>query len=285
MLKTTTVKARVCAAALLSAALLLSLTPCSAAQAAQGRQVTVPVLMYHSILQSKQKQGRYTIGPDALEADLNYLKEQGYTTVVAEDLVRFVEDGVPLPEKPVMITFDDGHYNNVTYAEPLLEQYGMRAVIFVVGAFCEKSTREGEQNPNYSYVSWDTLRGMAERGIWDIQSHTWDMHDSCGKRYGIRRMKGESESVYMEALRKDATDMAARLQEVTGKAPVAFAYPFGCRSAAGDEVLKELGYHITFGCEDKQAVLTTGQPECLLGICRLLRSNNRPASMLLGGGR
>ena len=82
--------------------------------------VEVPILMYHGILKDKKLQGKYVIGPDLLESDLCYLKEHGYTAVVMQDLIDYTNGG-DLPEKPIMITFDDGYYNNYLYAFPLMK--------------------------------------------------------------------------------------------------------------------------------------------------------------------
>ena len=75
--------------------------------------VRVPILMYHSILRDSARQGgKYVISPAVLAADLDALQEKGYTAVTVSDLLAYVQDGADLPEKPVMITFDDGYYNN-----------------------------------------------------------------------------------------------------------------------------------------------------------------------------
>ena len=84
--------------------------------------VRVPILMYHSILKDSARQGKYVISPAVLAADLDALQVKGYTAITVSDLLAYVQDGADLPEKPVMITFDDGYYNNYIYAYPLLKQ-------------------------------------------------------------------------------------------------------------------------------------------------------------------
>ena len=90
----------------------------SVAEAAE-KPIRMPVLMYHSINSKESKAGDYVITPAALRGDLEWLKQNGYQTVVVQDLLDYVEEGTPLPEKPVMITFDDGYYNNYLNAFPL----------------------------------------------------------------------------------------------------------------------------------------------------------------------
>ena len=95
--------------------------------------VFLPILMYHSVLKDPSKTGKYVITPESLEEDLRYLQQHGYRTVVMQDVIDFVYNGVQLPEKPVVLTFDDGFYNNLTYLLPLLIEYDMKAIVAPVG--------------------------------------------------------------------------------------------------------------------------------------------------------
>ena len=65
--------------------------------------------MYHHILKDQSRLNKYTISPDEFRRDMQYLQDNGYTPVLMQDLLLFVQEGVPLPDKPVMITFDDGY--------------------------------------------------------------------------------------------------------------------------------------------------------------------------------
>ena len=99
----------------------------------QAEAVQVPIIMYHGLLKEEKKQGRYVISPDLFEQDLKYLQENGYTTIVMADLLEYVYNGKDLLVNPVMITFDDGYYNNYLYAYPLLKQYNSRMVLSPIG--------------------------------------------------------------------------------------------------------------------------------------------------------
>lgn len=83
--------------------------------------VKLPVIMYHSLLKDEKLQNDYTVSPTLFENDLKYLTENGYTTVVVKDLTDYVYGKKSLPEKCIMLTFDDGYYNNYYYALSLLE--------------------------------------------------------------------------------------------------------------------------------------------------------------------
>ena len=77
-------------------------------QASSEEQLRLPVAMYHHMLTSASRLGDYVISPDQFEADLQYIQKCGYTTVSAAELIDWAENGADLPEKPILITFDDG---------------------------------------------------------------------------------------------------------------------------------------------------------------------------------
>ena len=91
--------------------------------------VQLPVIMYHGILADTKLQGDYVISPTQFEEDLKELKNRGYTTVTIGEIVDYVYNGKELPQKPVVLTFDDGYYNNYLYAYPLLKKYACKGVI------------------------------------------------------------------------------------------------------------------------------------------------------------
>ena len=86
----------------------------------------VPILMYHSVCDNKKVTSDYRVTPQMLESDLEYLSKNGYTSILVSDLVAYVHDGALLPQKPVIITLDDGYLNNLTNVFPLLEKYDVR---------------------------------------------------------------------------------------------------------------------------------------------------------------
>ena len=89
------------------------------------RRMRLTDVYKRQILRDSARQGKYVISPAVLAADLDALQKKGYTAVTVSDLLAYVQDGADLPEKPVMITFDDGYYNNYIYAYPLLKQLSL----------------------------------------------------------------------------------------------------------------------------------------------------------------
>ena len=122
--------------------------------------IKMPIIMYHSVLKDKSSQNDYVISPDLFESDLKYFQENGYTTVTVNDLIDYVYSDKALPDKCVMLTFDDGYYNNYKYVFPLLKKYNAKAVISPVAKFSEDFTATGEENANYGHLLKKNIKEM-----------------------------------------------------------------------------------------------------------------------------
>lgn len=247
----------------------------------EQKEVELPILMYHHILKDSSRWGKYVIGPKELEQDLIYLKEQGYETVTAEDVIQFVYHNTPLPEKPIMLTFDDGYYSNFVYAEQLLEQYEMKGVLFIIGKYTDDYSKSGEENTNYSHVTWQHCRDMKKRGIMELQNHTYEMHSFSATRQGSSKQKTETLWQYHFALSKDLKQLQDQFQKETGYVPRAFAYPFGIVSPESVDVLKELGFLVAVTCNEGVNHLSTGSTEELYHLKRILRPSGTSAQSIL----
>lgn len=234
---------------------------------ADGTGVTVPILMYHSVAENPV--GDYVVSPASFEADLRYLRDHGYQTVCVEELIAYVYDGTPLPEQPVVITFDDGFYNNLSEALPLLEEYDMKATISVVGSFAQNQAECDSHKP-YSYLTDDDLAQLAASGRIEIGSHTFDLH-SCDSRKGCAKRSGESEADYANMLRTDLTLLQEHLRTAVGTEPVVFAYPYGAVSRESIPVLRDMGFLATLTCRELPNLITR-DPDCLYGLGRYNRS-------------
>lgn len=229
--------------------------------------VRLPVLMYHSILKDSARQGQYVVSPAVLAADLDALQARGYQTVTVSDLLAYVQEGTPLPEKPVMITFDDGYYNNYVYAYPLLQQRGMRAVVSVIGSQTAQYTADGVENAYWSHLRTERLLEMQD--VFEVQNHSWNLHE-YGERRGCLRRRGEDVSSYESLLREDTTQTQTLLTGAGLPAPTCYTYPFGACSEESERILKEMGFLCTLGCEERINVVTR-DPACLYEMGRYNR--------------
>lgn len=245
-----------------------------------SQEVRLPVLMYHGVHSNPKKAGDYVITPQALEEDLLYLQRQGCTTVVMSDLIAYVQQGTPLPEKPVMITFDDGYYNNYLNAYPLLQKYQMKAVISIIVGETDKYSELDENKENYSHITWDMINEMMESGLIEIQNHTYNLHKTGNPRRGAAQRKDETTEQYFAAVGADLQKAQDRIEEMTGWRPNTFTYPFGSYSRHSQELLEQLGFAASLGVEGKPCCLTR-DPACLIRIPRYTRTSQKTAEELL----
>lgn len=237
-----------------------------------GVEYKVPILMYHSVCKNSRVHSDYLISPEKFEEDIKYLKRNGYTAVLTSDIVNCVKNGTPLPDKSVMITLDDGFYNNLSIVLPVLKKYGFKAVVNVVGSYCEHFSELGDKNPAYAYLAWEDITALAVSGYVEIGSHTYDMH-ALGTRRGCKIRKGENPDSYKKLFRDDILTLQNALSEKCGVLPTVFAYPFGECCDEAEEVLKELNFTAAFNCREK--VNNIGKNTSLFQLCRI----NRPGHM------
>lgn len=238
-----------------------------------GDSITLPIVMYHGMLRDPKLQGEFVISPDLFESDLKYITEHGYNTVVMRDIIDFVYKGTPLPENPIMLTFDDGYYNNYIYAFPLLQKYDCKMVLSPIGYYTDQYSKTTDLSATYSNAAWGNLKEMLLSGYVELQNHSYNMHASSGSRLGTQKKSSESESAYQKALRDDLKKAQERFQDELGIKPDTFTYPFGAISKASLPVIKELGFKATLTCGAKLNTITQGEPECLYGLGRFKRTN------------
>lgn len=275
-----TVKIIVFLAILLSAILVVAvMTGATEETATKADSVKLPVIMYHSLLKDEKLQNDYTISPTLFENDLKYLTENGYTTVVVKDLTDYVYGKKSLPEKCVMLTFDDGYYNNYYYAFPLLEKYNCKAVISPIVSVSERFTETKDISVTYGHITFDDMKEMSDSGYVEIQNHSYDMH-SLKSRKGVSQKAGESDETYKSVLTEDVTKAQTLLENATGKKPTCFVYPFGAKNDLTEKLIKEMGFSCTLTCTEKPNIITKN-PDSLYELGRYRRDRNESMQNLL----
>lgn len=234
--------------------------------------IELPIIMYHSILKSARVQTKYIVTPEQFEADLQWIKSNGYTSIFMSELISYVYDGTPLPEKPIIITFDDGYYNNLVYMYPLLVKYDMKAVVSVVGSYSELFSNSKDLNPSYAHLTWDNIRDMAASGYVEFQNHSYDMH-STDVRKGCKIMNNESYDSYKKTFCADVMKTQLLLTEKCSVTPNTFTYPYGYICEESEALIKELGFKASLSCYEKLNYITRDK-ECLYSLKRFNRDSS-----------
>ena len=218
-------------------------------------QTPLPVLAYGRVVESAAQAGERSVTVEELEADLVRIREEGYTTVTLRQIEAYVTGEGPLPDRPILLTFDDGDDSVYTLAYPLLQEYGMTAVVSVIGKYVDLSS--GSPGGGYGSLSWEQLRRMQDSGVFEVASHTYDLHREEGRK-GVRQLPGESDAEYRQMLASDLGTLSREMEQELGAAPAAFSYPFGAFSASTDPILCGLGFRILLSGEEKENLLAPG---------------------------
>lgn len=216
-------------------------------KAETDNSIAVPIVMYHSVLKSKS--GDYIVHPETLEKDFQYIQSKGYTTITMTDLINYVYNDGTLPEKPIIITFDDGYYNNLSYAVPLLHKYNMKAVISIVGKYTDTFSEADETNANYGHLRWKDINELITDGVIEFQNHTFNLHSIKNGRKGCKKLSSESLEQYSTLLTTDIMKLQNEFAEnCNGYTPNTFTYPYGAISKDSIPIIKELGFKAGLSC-------------------------------------
>ena len=170
------------------------------------------VLMFHNVVENGVECNDWTITTSRLREDLQWLADHGYTTVLPRELVQ----GAPLPERAVLITFDDGYVSNYRLAFPILKEFNAKAVISIVTIATDNNVS--------AFLTWDMCREMVDSGLVEIGSHTHNLH---GSELGIKRANGETQEQYQERVFTDLQTSIDLIEANLGTKALFLAYPHG----------------------------------------------------------
>lgn len=238
---------------------------------AEIEQTELTVLMYHNV--SEEISNPYSISPALFEGQMQALKNAGYHTVTFAQVTEYVKTGKNLPEKPIVISFDDGYEENLTVAAPILKKLGMCAEINVIGVSEGKDTYKETGEPMIPHFSAEQAIEWIEEGVIELGSHSYDMHqveslDGENCRKGVYTISGETEAEYIALFREDFTKSKTALEAATGKAVQVYAYPFGYHTDLTEVLLWEMGIEVTLTVDEGINTVVAGLPQSLRAMKR-----------------
>ena len=242
-------------------------------------KIPLPIIMYHSLLKDSKMQNDYTISPDIFENDLKFLKNNGYTTITVNDLINYTYSDNSLPEKCIMLTFDDGYYNNYYYAFPLLKKYEAKAVISPIASMVEKFSKEENISVSYGTIGNKEIAEMLKSDCVEIQNHSYDLH-RLTPRKGIKQKQGESVDEYKSSVSEDIIKAQKYFTDNISYTPQCFVYPFGAKSTLTEGIIKELGFKCTLNCTEKMNYVSKN-PDSLYELGRFRRDGNESIESLI----
>ena len=177
----------------------------------------VPVLCYHNINSSAEGHSpAYTCTISTFQQHIKMLSDSGYHSITPDELVGYLFGNTTLPERPFVITFDDGHLEHFTVAAPILSQYHFVGLFFIPTCFIGKK----------NYLSADLIRALSDSGH-IVGAHSYDHPD-------LRHIDAS-------ALDIQISEPVIKLEHITHKNVEYFAYPFGAWNDTIITVLRQAG--------------------------------------------
>jgi poly-beta-1,6-N-acetyl-D-glucosamine N-deacetylase len=208
-----------------------------------------------------------------LAAQFAWLKANGYQPVHVDQILAARAGGPVLPEKAVLLTFDDGLRNFYTHAFPLLKLFNYPAVIALVGRWLDVPEGgtvdyDGTPKSRNDFMTWSQIRELQASGLVEVATHAYDLHQGIPANpqgntqpAAITRRFAEGvyepDQVYLDRLRRDLRASQSIIANHTENVPRILVWPYGRSNLAGQEVARELGIQLGFTLEDGPTLANT----------------------------
>jgi biofilm PGA synthesis lipoprotein PgaB len=237
------------------------------------------VLCYHSVHLDARQDDAYGVSQDLFMEQMEYLRIHGYHPISLDDILKAREGKQTLPQKPVLLTFDDGYISYYEFVFPVLRMYGYPSVLAIVGSWVDSPPGDLPE----PLMNWDQIRQVAQSGLVEIASQTYDLHKgiqynpqgNVGPAIGVRAYdpsdnRYETEEEYKKRLVVDFGKQEILFRAELGLRPRALVWPYGKYNQISISVAQKQGYRFCFTLEEGLA--KTGRTQ---SIERIL-IENRP---------
>jgi biofilm PGA synthesis lipoprotein PgaB len=220
------------------------------------------VLAYHDVRDEVVRDvdpDQFAISTANLISHFQWLRLHGYVPVSLEDVLRAEAGVARLPEKAVLLTFDDGFKSMYTHVLPLLELFEYPAVAAIVTSWIEDDPgviQAGRTLTRADFMTWDEVAELRRSGLVEVASHSHDMHHGVtGNRQGNEQPAAvtrayaaghyEDDAAYHARIANDLATSSRLIAEHAGTAPRAVAWPYGAGNAALTATAREIGMTVS----------------------------------------
>lgn len=193
----------------------------------------VPILIYHNLTNGSGPVDSANLDVNIFREQMQYLHDNGYTTITPEQLQSWIDGTAQLPPKSVMITFDDGYESVYTLGYPILKQYNMKATVFIV----TRSIADYGNHVNFPHMSWAQMNSATDVFIYG--SHTDSLHYV---KHGVSYL------FYVDTA-SIITDLV-KSRKILNNTPY-FAYPYGGYDGRIINAVQKAGYNMAFTTHER----------------------------------
>ncbi|WP_417642580.1 poly-beta-1,6-N-acetyl-D-glucosamine N-deacetylase PgaB [Enterobacter kobei] len=222
------------------------------------------VLGYHDVEDDAADQRYLSVRTSALNDQLAWLRDNGYHPISVQQIVDAHAGKIVLPEKAVLLTFDDGYSSFYTRVWPLLERYKFPALWAPVGSWVDAPADQpvdfgGLKTARDKFATWEMVREVSKSPLVEIGAHTWASHYGvqanpqgskepavANRLYDKNTGQYETDAQYEARINADLDRVTKKITEVTGKAPRAWVWPYGAANGTTLKLARQHGYEMAF---------------------------------------
>ncbi len=254
-----------------AATLLAALAPACPLWAQPAAGTAFAAIAYHDVVDRREDRTEDAVTTQSLVEMFDWLKAEGWTPVSLAAVRAAGQGGPPLPDKAVLLSFDDGLQSFHDRVYPLLLAYRYPAVLALVTNWMDVPAGGtvdygGRPLPRSRFLSWESVRRMQESGLVEIASHSHDLHrvvkstpqgnsGPAARSWEIVAPTGdrESDAAHRARIRADLERSAARIAAETGRRPRVIVWPFGRFSGPAAEEARAAGFDQALTLEPEMA--------------------------------
>lgn len=233
----------------------------------------VAVLAYHDVEDRDADQAYLSVRTDHLIEQLAWLRENGYQAVSVDQILAARQGGAPLPDRAVLLTFDDGYRSFRTRVLPILKAYRWPAVLAPVGDWLDTPQGRpvdfgGLATARDRILNWQEVREIAASGLVEIGAHTDALHygiqanpqgntqpAATTLRYDAASGRYEDDKAFEARIRTDVRHISEKVARATGKPVRVWIWPYGAESGASLRIIAESGYQMALTLQDGLATV------------------------------
>jgi len=225
------------------------------------------ILSYHEIAdKSETLDSTYAVTPSNFDQQMRWLMDNGYHFVSVDDILKYRKTAKPLPDKAVLITFDDGYSSVYTNAYPILKKYKIPVVIAFVGSWMKSKDKvdfDGHMIDRNKFLSQKEIKEMVSSGLVEIASHTHSLHKGIQgnpqgnmqpavktRQWLSDKHTYEDEKSYQKRITNDLLENNTFLQHYTGQKPRVIVWPYGHYNIEVRKIAERLGMNIGLTLDD-----------------------------------